>query len=239
MQKKIKFYYQTLLAVANANNEGVIHRDLKPENILVTDDDEPRVSDFGICFIDEQGKRDTLSQEAVGSFRYMAPELEDGKSDLIGPHSDVYSLGKLAYWLFSGGTLYNRERHRDPDFNLATKTKEHWVHFLNDFLDDSTNPDISRRIKDVPTQIIKFDTVRQSMTELSRYLSVSVEQGCAFCKRGIYRLGPSSLGHTNALDVKNFGVTPYTGSEWQILVCDTCGNVQLFRKDQAPKWSWK
>lgn len=169
----------------------------------------------------------------------MAPELEDGKSDLIGPHSDVYSLGKLAYWLFSGGTLYNRERHRDPDFNLATKTKEHWVHFLNDFLDDSTNPDISRRIKDVPTQIIKFDTVRQSMTELSRYLSVSVEQGCAFCKRGIYRLGPSSLGHTNALDVKNFGVTPYTGSEWQILVCDTCGNVQLFRKDQAPKWSWK
>ena len=94
LEQKVKFFMSLMLAVGYANLQGVIHRDLKPDNILLDDKLRPKVSDFGICFLDESGNRETLTEEAAGSFRFMAPELEDGRSDLIGPQSDVYSVGK-------------------------------------------------------------------------------------------------------------------------------------------------
>src|SRR5262245_66381065 len=57
---------------------------------------------FGICFIDDDGTRITLFDEAVGARRYTAPELEDGRADDVTPSADVYSLGKILYWLMAG-----------------------------------------------------------------------------------------------------------------------------------------
>jgi len=109
-------------AVRAAHTQRVIHRDLKPANILFRDktSHSPVVCDFGIGFV-EGGPRLTDTHEAVGPRDFIAPELEGGRSDRIGPHNDVYSLGKLLYYALTGGIALPRERHREPDFNLRRR----------------------------------------------------------------------------------------------------------------------
>ena len=71
---------------AHGHKPTIVHRDLKPDNIFLRSNMQtPVVGDFGICFIDEDGERSTLVDEAVGARRFTAPELEDEPIDsLIG-----------------------------------------------------------------------------------------------------------------------------------------------------------
>jgi len=45
--------------------------------------------------------------------------LEDGKLDDVTDKCDIYSLGKLLYWLLSpDGKLFSREKYRDQQWDL-------------------------------------------------------------------------------------------------------------------------
>ena len=59
-----------------------------------------------------------MTEEAVGPRLFLAPELEDGRLQDISPKSDTYSLGKILYWLMSGGKIFSREKHREPKWDL-------------------------------------------------------------------------------------------------------------------------
>ncbi len=47
----------------------------------------------------------------------MAPELEDGGQLQVTAAADVYSLGKLLYFLLSGGVVLPRERLHEDQFS--------------------------------------------------------------------------------------------------------------------------
>ena len=82
------------LEVAHAG--GVIHRDLKPGNILVTEDDRPRVLDFGLAkLVDE--KSISEAGQLVGTYAYMSPEQVAVKHAGIDHRTDVFSLGVVLY----------------------------------------------------------------------------------------------------------------------------------------------
>lgn len=91
---------QALLA---AHQQNVIHRDLKPANIIVDAHDEPIVMDFGLARqSDIEDARLTATGAVMGTPAYMSPEQTEGDKDLIGPATDVYSLGVIFYELLSG-----------------------------------------------------------------------------------------------------------------------------------------
>jgi serine/threonine protein kinase len=238
LEEKLQFYLHLILAVAYANNQGVIHRDLKPGNILVTNNNNPRVTDFGICFLDEEGKRETLIDEAIGSFRFMAPEMEDGKVEKIGQQTDIYSLGKIGYWLFAG-KIYNRERHREPQFDLTKEHSEPWRYYFNDYLDRVTNPNPDARPKQTAEMVLEFQYVRRAIRENIRYLDLKLNQHCSFCGVGDYQITVDALDPNKAIRIQNFGFVPVGAPQWLILACDRCGNIQAFRKDLCKNWSWK
>jgi hypothetical protein len=87
-------------ALGHAHEAGVIHRDLKPENVMVRDDGVLKLMDFGIARVLDPGERMTVTGALVGSPAYMAPEVIDGEPAT--PESDVFSLGTLLYWLWTG-----------------------------------------------------------------------------------------------------------------------------------------
>jgi formylglycine-generating enzyme required for sulfatase activity len=81
-----------------AHQHGVLHRDVKPNNIVVDDKGVAMLLDFGLARI-ERNEKLTTTGDFLGTPAYMSREQILGKSDLIGPKSEVYSLGVTLYEL--------------------------------------------------------------------------------------------------------------------------------------------
>lgn len=87
-----------------AHREGVVHRDIKPANIMIDKKGNAIVMDFGIARVEDTA-RFTQTGAAIGTPAYMSPEQCRG--DEVAAASDQYSLGVVAYELFSGRPLFN------------------------------------------------------------------------------------------------------------------------------------
>lgn len=115
---------QLASALAAAHAAKVIHRDVKPGNILFTGlGHEVWLSDFGICLLREQ-PRLTDSEEVVGPRAFLAPELEEGSQLDVTPAADAYSLGKVLYYMISGGTILPRERLGEEKYSSIFRQGE-------------------------------------------------------------------------------------------------------------------
>ncbi|MFO0811462.1 MAG: serine/threonine-protein kinase [Gemmataceae bacterium] len=104
-------------AVAYAHSRGVLHRDLKPGNVMLGAFGETLVVDWGLAKVvgraaadgDEPtwrphsgGSSATVAGRALGTPAYMSPEQASGRLDLLGPTTDVYSLGATLYEVLTG-----------------------------------------------------------------------------------------------------------------------------------------
>jgi eukaryotic-like serine/threonine-protein kinase len=109
-------YVKTIAgAVHYAHERGIIHRDLKPANVIVDEDDQPRITDFGLAkrLTDSQfstlNPQLTLSGQVLGSPNYLPPEQAEPKRGVPGPASDVYALGAILYHLITGRPPFQAE----------------------------------------------------------------------------------------------------------------------------------
>lgn len=98
MEKALAILSQIGQALHFAHQHQVIHRDLKPGNILFNTKDEALLGDFGIAVTLATDSIKFVA-EATGSPPYMAPEQFQGT---VSKKSDQYSLGCIAYELFTG-----------------------------------------------------------------------------------------------------------------------------------------
>jgi|GEM_PF-6541554 len=86
-----------------ADPAGIVHRDLKPENIMVAADGRVKIADFGIAKATQSASTAqfmTATGAAIGTPAYMAPEQALSKE--IGPWTDLYSVGVIAYEQIAG-----------------------------------------------------------------------------------------------------------------------------------------
>jgi serine/threonine-protein kinase len=103
-------------ALAYCHDSGLVHRDLKPANVILEGETRrPVVIDFGLALRDPEAfgalsiddlSRLSLSGEIKGTPAYMAPEQADPSFGDVGPHTDVYALGALLYFLLTGQAPY-------------------------------------------------------------------------------------------------------------------------------------
>ena len=89
-------------AIGFAHEQGILHRDLKPSNILLASDGTSLITDFGLAKQTGSDASLTRSGMLVGTPAYMSPEQAGGRRNLIGPASDVYSLGCVLYFALTG-----------------------------------------------------------------------------------------------------------------------------------------
>src|SRR5262249_26634265 len=89
-------------ALSYAHGQGIVHRDIKPDNILIdAASGAPLLTDFGIAKSSRSDAQLTTIGQWIGTPHYMSPEQALGRDD-VGPQSDLYSLGIVAYQLVSG-----------------------------------------------------------------------------------------------------------------------------------------
>lgn len=80
----------------------VLHRDLKPSNVMIDDQCEVRVTDFGLAKQLDRQYSMTEAGQILGSIDYMPPEQAEARHELMGPTSDVYSIGAIMFELLTG-----------------------------------------------------------------------------------------------------------------------------------------
>jgi hypothetical protein len=83
-------------ALAALHGKGVVHRDIKPSNILVSSSGALKLADLGLARrLAADETRATLHDGALGTPRYMAPEVILGED--ADERSDLYSLGATVF----------------------------------------------------------------------------------------------------------------------------------------------
>jgi len=95
-----------LAGLEHAEARGIVHRDLKPENVMVSSTGTVKIADFGLAKALEADPSAsiTLSGTTVGTPAYMAPE--QGLAGQVGPATDLYAVGVIAYELLTGDVPY-------------------------------------------------------------------------------------------------------------------------------------
>ena len=231
------------LNAVHHHDPPIYHRDLKPDNIYLRGDEKTVViGDFGLCFIDDEGERQTLLDEAVGSRYYMHPELEDGGVVEVKPYHDLYSLGKVFYWIFSDGKMFSREKHREIDYDLADSINgNHFYEHLYRLLDKMIVNDSSKAIHDVYSVGSELQTIQGLMLNFFNPIGKkpdgqNIKQKCNYCGIGEYIFHGGKDYHRNW----NFlGPNLQTQEYWEFLQCNHCGNVQMFKiMDKQIKENW-
>lgn len=81
-------------------HQFTVHRDVKPENIWVREDGSAVLMDFGLARWNAPVNL-TMSNAAMGTPLYMAPEQHGGARDVDG-RADQYALALVAYELLCG-----------------------------------------------------------------------------------------------------------------------------------------
>jgi serine/threonine protein kinase len=87
-------------ALHAVHEAGILHRDLKPSNVLMTSSGEPKITDFGLAKLSNDGDL-TTAHCLLGTPSYMPPEQTGGDSPTF-REGDIYSLGSILYELLTG-----------------------------------------------------------------------------------------------------------------------------------------
>ncbi|MDX1564509.1 MAG: protein kinase, partial [Phycisphaeraceae bacterium] len=93
--KAMDFAIAVTRGLRAAYQAGLIHMDVKPANILLTEDEVPKLIDFGAARFIEAGTSDL-----AGTPYYVAPEVVRGKKPDF--KADLYGLGSTLFHLFTG-----------------------------------------------------------------------------------------------------------------------------------------
>eukprot|EP00934_Nitzschia_sp_Nitz4_P000808 Nitzschia sp. Nitz4//scaffold453_size6330//2718//3963//NITZ4_009179-RA/size6330-augustus-gene-0.8-mRNA-1//1//CDS//3329552272//808//frame0 len=104
LDERIRYIVDLSKAVEYLHSQHILHRDLKPANIGVDHEGCLKVFDLDVCRVLPKlamEHPDMMFQftKAIGSPRYMAPEIARG--DCYNAKGDVYSFGLIAWELLS------------------------------------------------------------------------------------------------------------------------------------------
>ena len=101
LHRVIGMIFKCAMALDYAYRQGIVHRDIKPANILVDEQDNVKITDFGLALnISKKSASDSTFIMGVGSPAYMSPEQIKGYP--LNQKTDLFSLGVVLFHMLTG-----------------------------------------------------------------------------------------------------------------------------------------
>ncbi|GAB4411450.1 MAG: hypothetical protein OHK0053_38200 [Microscillaceae bacterium] len=150
----LRLLFEGILAgLAYLHTHKIIHRDIKPQNILLQVESPhliPKIGDFSLS--KQLTTELTSVSAAVGTYEYMSPEQLGRQDTRLGPGTDLWSFGVLAYQLLTGQLPFGSRRQGDSDGQIIANILN--PHFPVDFalLPESYRQVVERCLQPEPTQ---------------------------------------------------------------------------------------
>jgi serine/threonine protein kinase len=106
-ERVVRILLQLCAALSQAHEQELVHRDIKPENVLLTGAslETAKLIDFGLLehvSVVAQGQPEGA---LIGTPLYISPEAISAP-ETVGPRSDLYGLGAVAYFLLRGTPVF-------------------------------------------------------------------------------------------------------------------------------------
>jgi serine/threonine protein kinase len=179
--QRVHLLRQVAEVIQFAHENKIVHRALSPRSILVipTDAEHPRIRVFN-WQVGHAASSATSSDSSRSltahidrlvddsSTAFMAPEVFSPVLNL-GEHLDVFSLGALAYYLFSGefpaeNGLALSEKLRGTGGLKLSAVLNAAGRELQDLVQGSTNPDVSNRLDSVTDFLEYLDLAERELS---------------------------------------------------------------------------
>ncbi|TWU02871.1 sigma-70 family RNA polymerase sigma factor [Stieleria varia] len=103
-QRFIQWLRQICETMKAVHDVELIHGDLTPANILIDDSDRVTITDFGFSQASAGATSPILAGTWIlgGTLGFAAPEQIDPAFGNISPKTDIYAIGGLIHWYFTG-----------------------------------------------------------------------------------------------------------------------------------------
>uniref|UniRef100_A0A0D3EVP4 non-specific serine/threonine protein kinase n=1 Tax=Oryza barthii TaxID=65489 RepID=A0A0D3EVP4_9ORYZ len=206
-----RYFHQLINAVDYCHSRGVYHRDLKPENLLLDENENLKVSDFGLSALAESKRQDGLLHTTCGTPAYVAPEVLSRKG-YDGAKADVWSCGVILFVLVAGYLPFHDpnliEMYRKicrADFRCPRYFSAELKDLIHKILDSDPSTRISiPRIKRStwyrkPVEINAKNSEAATTNSISS--GVATTSGSAECSISEENQGSLSLPNLNAFDI--------------------------------------
>jgi eukaryotic-like serine/threonine-protein kinase len=172
LEEKLAIVRQICDGLHHAHQKGVVHRDIKPANIFLLPSGQVKILDFGIAqFAAAATTHGDLTRTGMmmGTPRYMAPEQVRGQAD---QRSDIFSVGAVAYELFSGRPPFAGENPLQILEQLRTMTPPRLSELdpslppeLSDIVDRAIRKEPEERFADLGEMGRELEAVQRGLGE--------------------------------------------------------------------------
>lgn len=149
-----------LRALKFLHAHGIVHGDIKPANMMIDRRRRVKIGDFGLA----RRVSDDDGSLIKGTTKYMAPEVVSDEFGVVGPASDLYSLGFAAYELMCGANFESLF----PGLSAFGRDKQiAWM--MWHAAPDRRLPEVGRVLEDVPEDLARTIQKLTAKPQTERY----------------------------------------------------------------------